>query len=107
MSTYGSYGTHRIAYMCVAASAPICQDPAVLERLQSLSKDQTFQARVQQMASNPAFMDAAGQYAEEMKDEIVAEAKAAGDSLEDRSASELDDEDNEDGEDDLEDDEGA
>lgn len=52
-------------------------------------------------------MDAAGQYAEEMKDEIVAEAKAAGDSLEDRSASELDDEDNEDGEDDLEDDEGA
>ena len=59
------------------------------------------------MASNPAFMDAAGQYAEEMKDEIVAEAKAAGDSLDDRSASELDDEDNEDGEDDLEDDEGA
>ena len=49
-------------------------------------------------------MDAAGQYAEEMKDEIVAEAKAAGDSLEDRSASELDDEDN-DGEDDLEEEE--
>ena len=44
------------------------------------------------MASNPAFMDAAGQYAEEMKDEIVAEAKAASDSLDDRVADVEDDE---------------
>lgn len=72
------------------------QDPAVLERLQGLTKDENFQAKVQQMAQNPAFMDAAGQYAEEMKDEVVAEAKAAGDDLEDRSGSALDEDEHED-----------
>lgn len=53
------------------------QDPAVLERLQSLAKNETFQAKVQQMAQDPNFMDAAGQYAEEMKEEVIADAKAA------------------------------
>ena len=70
----------------------------MLERLQSLTKDENFQAKVQKMAENPAFMDAAGQYAEEMKDEIVAEAKAAGEDLDDRSAvidDELEEEDDE------------
>ena len=62
----------------------------MLERLQTLTKDENFQAKVQQMAQNPEFMEAAGQYAEEMKDEIVADAKAAGESLEDRSMGNLD-----------------
>merc|ERR1711865_366099 len=51
------------------------QDPAVLERLQALTKDDNFQAKVQKMTQDPKFMEAAGQYAAEMKDEVLAEAQ--------------------------------
>ena len=77
----------------------------MLERLQSLAKNETFQAKVQQMASNPEFMQAAGQYAEEMKEELVEEAKAA-DALDGTSVTGLDADDELEDEDD-EDDEAA
>ena len=35
------------------------QDPAVLERLQAMSKNETFQERVAQMTQDPKFMAAA------------------------------------------------
>ena len=74
----------------------------MLERLQSLAKNETFQAKVQQMASNPEFMKAAGQYAEEMKDELIEEAR---DGLDDTSVTgleeDLQDEDVEEDEDDA------
>ena len=54
------------------------QDPAVLERLQSLATSESFQKKVQTMTQNPQFMAAAGSYAEEMKEEVMAEAQAAG-----------------------------
>ena len=51
-----------------------------LERLQTLAKNETFQAKVQQMTKDPSFAAAAGQYANEMADEVIAEHEAAADS---------------------------
>lgn len=42
-----------------------------------MTKDEKFQEKVQRMTQDPNFMAAAGQYAEEMKDELVEEANAA------------------------------
>lgn len=53
------------------------QDPEVIDRLQTLAKNETFQAKVQEMTKDPAFAQAAGQYASEMADDVMAEAKAA------------------------------
>ena len=55
------------------------QDPEVLERLQAMTKSEEFQSRVQKMTQDPNFMSAAGQYAEEMKDEVLAAHKDAAD----------------------------
>ncbi|KAL3900843.1 MAG: hypothetical protein SGPRY_012382, partial [Prymnesium sp.] len=56
-----------------------CQDPAVLEKVAALAKNETFQAKVQQLAQNEQFTAAAGQYAAEMKDEVIADHKLAQD----------------------------
>ena len=53
------------------------QDPAVLERLQNMVKSENFQEKMQAMAQNPKFMEAAGQYGEEMSEEIMKEMAEA------------------------------
>ena len=50
----------------------------VVERLQSMTKNETFQERVAQMTQDPKFMAAATKYAEEMKDDVAVEAADAG-----------------------------
>ena len=49
------------------------QDPAVLERLQTMVKSDHFREKMQAMAQNPKFMEAAGQYGEEMSEEVMQE----------------------------------
>ena len=49
----------------------------MLEKLSEMTKSAEFQEKVQKMTQDPAFMNAAGQYAEEMKDEVIASHKQA------------------------------
>jgi len=53
------------------------QDPAVLEKVAALAKNESFQAKVQQLAQNDKFTEAAGQYAAEMKDDVISDHKMA------------------------------
>ena len=55
------------------------QDPAVLERLQDMAKNESFQQRVQQMTQDPKFMAAAGEYAQDMAEEVMEAESQPGD----------------------------
>lgn len=48
-----------------------------MEKVAALAKNETFQAKVRQLAQTEKFVNAAGEYADELKDDIVADAKLA------------------------------
>eukprot|EP00966_Prymnesium_polylepis_P144766 3343023-Prymnesium_polylepis.1 len=53
------------------------QDPEVLEKVAALAKNEGFQEKVQQLAQNEQFTAAAGEYANDMKDDVITDAKLA------------------------------
>ena len=57
--------------------SPAVQDPEVLEKVAALAKNESFQEKVQQLAQNEQFTAAAGEYANDMKDDVIADAKLA------------------------------
>lgn len=55
------------------------QDPKVLERLSEMTKNEAFQEKMSKMTQDPNFMQAAGEYADEMKQEVLAAAEGGAD----------------------------
>lgn len=47
-------------------------DPAMLEKLSAAASSEKFQSRMQQLASDPTFAQAASSYVDEMKQEVCA-----------------------------------
>ena len=54
------------------------QDPETLEKLEAHTKNESFVARMQELAANPKFAAAAGGYVEEMAQELAVEAEEGG-----------------------------
>ena len=53
-------------------------DPDTLDKLKDLAQSEAFQDRMKQMSSDPAFAEAAGKYADEMKSDMMDAVAGAG-----------------------------
>ena len=62
---------------------PNLQDPAVLEKVQALAKNETFQAKVHALAADASISSAASAYADYMNDELINEHHAGSEGAED------------------------